>query len=163
MTVRVNLRDSRSVPFRLQQRSRLRLRLPNSTAEHARLAQGKWTAEDNLFESNPWYEWVVCLRTRVGDRTRGLQRRPPGASWRRATRGKGGARPGVPRSVRTDRLKALIRVRALPEFLDGLLRMSRNDAVQPSQNTCCLDTPIDDQHLTRRPHPWPAISNSARQ
>src|SRR6478609_1879716 len=32
-----------------------------STAEHARLAQATGLAEDNLFESNPWYEWGPYL------------------------------------------------------------------------------------------------------
>src|SRR3954447_4974305 len=38
---------------------------PNSTAEHARLAQGTGRAEDDLFESNPWYEWGPYLSERA--------------------------------------------------------------------------------------------------
>jgi hypothetical protein len=37
----------------------------NSTAEHARLAQASGPAEDNLFESNPWYEWGPYLSERA--------------------------------------------------------------------------------------------------
>ena len=37
-----------------------------STAEHARLAQATGRAEDNLFESNPWYEWGPYLSERPG-------------------------------------------------------------------------------------------------
>ena len=36
-----------------------------STAEHARLAQATGLAEDNLFESNPWYEWGPYLSERA--------------------------------------------------------------------------------------------------
>jgi hypothetical protein len=36
-----------------------------STAEHARLAQATGRAEDNLFESNPWYEWGPYLSERA--------------------------------------------------------------------------------------------------
>ena len=36
-----------------------------STAEHARLRQATGRAEDNLFESNPWYEWGPYLSERA--------------------------------------------------------------------------------------------------
>ena len=36
-----------------------------TTAEHARLAQATGRAEDDLFESNPWYEWGPCLSERA--------------------------------------------------------------------------------------------------
>ena len=36
-----------------------------STAEHARLGQATGRAEDNLFESNPWYEWGPYLSERA--------------------------------------------------------------------------------------------------
>ena len=38
---------------------------PDNTAEHARLAQATGRAEDNLFESNPWYEWGPYLSERA--------------------------------------------------------------------------------------------------
>jgi hypothetical protein len=38
---------------------------PDDTAEHARLAQATGRAEDNLFESNPWYEWGPYLSERA--------------------------------------------------------------------------------------------------
>jgi hypothetical protein len=37
----------------------------NFTAEHAKLAQAGGPAEDNLFESNPWYEWGPYLSERA--------------------------------------------------------------------------------------------------
>ena len=40
-----------------------------STAEHARLAQATGLAEDNLFESNPWYEWGPYLQNVPGARS----------------------------------------------------------------------------------------------
>src|SRR5512132_2761769 len=36
-----------------------------TTAEHARLAQATGRAEDDLFESNPWYEWGPYLSERA--------------------------------------------------------------------------------------------------
>ena len=39
---------------------------PDNTAEHARLAQATGRAEDNLFESNPWYEWGPYLSNARG-------------------------------------------------------------------------------------------------
>jgi hypothetical protein len=45
----------------------------DSTAEHARLAQATGRAEDDLSESNPWYEWgPISLGACLGHRTRGL-------------------------------------------------------------------------------------------
>jgi hypothetical protein len=48
---------------------------PENIAEHARLAQATGRAEDNLFESNPWYEWGPYLSERAWGTVReGLQR-----------------------------------------------------------------------------------------
>jgi hypothetical protein len=38
---------------------------PDNTTEHARLAQATGRAEDNIFESNPWYEWGPYLSERA--------------------------------------------------------------------------------------------------
>ena len=38
---------------------------PDTTTEHARLAQATGRAEDNLFEANPWYEWGPYLSERA--------------------------------------------------------------------------------------------------
>jgi hypothetical protein len=40
-------------------------RSPGTTAEHDRLAQATGRAEDDLFESNPWYEWGPYLSERA--------------------------------------------------------------------------------------------------
>jgi hypothetical protein len=37
----------------------------DSTAEHGRLAQATGRAEDDLSESNPWYEWGPYLSERA--------------------------------------------------------------------------------------------------
>jgi hypothetical protein len=47
----------------------------DSTAEHARLAQATGRADDDLLESNPWYEWGPYLSERAWGTVReGLQR-----------------------------------------------------------------------------------------
>jgi hypothetical protein len=79
----------------------------------SRARSGKWTAEDNLFESNPWYEWV-----RISQNARGGPDARTTATPARSVveAGRLGAKAaqdlGATTSVRTDRLKALIRVRA---------------------------------------------------
>jgi hypothetical protein len=40
-------------------------RSPGTTAEHDRLAQATGRAEDDLSESNPWYEWGPYLSERA--------------------------------------------------------------------------------------------------
>ena len=53
------------MPFRFQEIMTATAPSRNSTAEHARLAQASGPAEDNLIESNPWYEWGPYLSERA--------------------------------------------------------------------------------------------------
>ena len=38
---------------------------PDTTAEHARLAEATGLTEDKLLEANPWYEWGPYLSERA--------------------------------------------------------------------------------------------------
>jgi hypothetical protein len=63
----------------------------DSTAEHGRLAQATGRAEDDLSESNPWYEWGPYLSERAWGTVREdySNEAMPGASFLMIMRGLG--------------------------------------------------------------------------